>query len=123
LHFSLRRSYREQMVELDTVSAAQAAQLSVDEHTAPRRAKALGGNKVAFFITPDQLDALRALESSAARPLAFKLATWLALVKKGLVRLDPEPGLTPAGRAYLSFNRALEAVNRVPEAEGPKAGE
>jgi hypothetical protein len=111
------------MVELDTVSAAQAAQISVEEKTTPRHTKALGGNKVAFFITPDQLDALKALEGCNAVALAFKPATWLALVKKGLVTLDPEPGLTPAGHAYLSFNRALEAVNRVPEAEGAKAGE
>jgi hypothetical protein len=111
------------MVELDTVPTAQAAQLSVDERTARPRAKASGGNKVAFFITPDQLDALRALESGAAQALAFKPATWLALAKKGLVRLDAKPGLTPAGHAYLLFNRALEAVNRVPEAEGPKVSE
>jgi len=74
-------------------------------------------NKVAFFLTYDQIDALKTLEACRAAWPTFGRGTWLALVKKGLVTLDPKPMLTHAGRAYLSFNRALEAVNRPSGAE------
>ncbi|OAI51702.1 hypothetical protein AYO46_07430 [Betaproteobacteria bacterium SCGC AG-212-J23] len=82
-----------------------------------QRATNAGINKVAFFITLDQLAALKSLEGSAAR--SFKAATWLALVKKRLVTLTPEPALTPAGLAFLSFNRVLGPVNAISEGEEP----
>lgn len=74
-------------------------------------------NKVAFFLTYDQIDALQALEVEDSPPEAVKRATWLALVKKRLVTLDPAPRLTPAGKAFNLFNRTLGVVNRLSGAE------
>lgn len=76
-------------------------------------------SKVAFFITPDQVEALKTLGYCRAAWPAFGRATWLALVKKGLVKLDPKPRLTPAGTEFLSVNRLLEAVNRASGADEP----
>ncbi len=77
--------------------------------------------KVAFFLTYDQIDALRTLEVRRAAWPNFDRVTWLALVKKGLVTLDPKPRLTPAGLEFLSVNRLLEAVNRVSEPDEQEA--
>lgn len=74
-------------------------------------------NKVAFFVTHDQVQALQAIEDAGSPLETVKRATWQALVKKRLVTLDPAPRLTPAGSAFNLFNRALEAVNRSAGAE------
>jgi hypothetical protein len=74
-------------------------------------------NKIKFFVTFDQADALETLDRCRAGWLMFGPSTWLALLKRGLVTLDPKPMLTPAGRAFLAVNRLLEAVNRISEPE------
>ncbi len=106
------------MAELD---ARRGEALASDEPSqcSGARARRSASNKVTFFITHDQLAALRALEACADDLSAFKSATWLALVKKRLATLDPKPAITPSGRAYLSFNRVLEAVNHASEAGEP----
>jgi len=74
-------------------------------------------NKVAFFVTRDQVEALQALEAEGASVESVKRATWQALVKKRLVTLDSAPMLTPAGTAFNVVNRLLDPVNRPAGAE------
>ncbi len=76
-------------------------------------------NRVAFFVTQDQIEALQALGVCESPTPGFGRATWQALVNKGLVTLDPAPRLTHAGRLFNSVNRALEAVNRLSAPEAP----
>lgn len=76
-------------------------------------------NRVAFFVTQDQVEALQALEVAELPTPNFSRATWQALANKGLVTLDPAPRLTHAGRLFNPFNRALEAVNRLSAPEVP----
>ena len=78
-------------------------------------------NKVKFFVTFDQADALECLDRCRAGWLMFGQPTWLALVKRGLVTLDPKPRLTHAGRAFVAVNRLLDAVNRISDDEEPGA--
>lgn len=76
-------------------------------------------SNLSFFLTFDQVDALRTLQACRAAWPTFPRATWLALVKKALVTLDPKPRLTPAGSTFLALNQLLGVINHMPEADEP----